>query len=256
MGPRRRFLPTTLASPLLVPSGSRQIWMIPAGEARPGPYRSPRIYRPLSLVSRRTRHRLPCSRPRRSDLRYFVRNRAEGVPTVVDAINLPKKPPLVVELQSRESEGGHIRRVQRGRVRAVVSRMAFPWSPDSRRITFSQEASRKSRQPSFQRYRGRQRRERRVENADLRRWDGGLSPLVRLMEMRLLSSQTERRDWVTVSHIYVIDARGGKSRKITPEFDEKIKQFFWANGGKSILFAAGQGRQHPNLFPWTWRKPR
>ena len=221
-------------------SGSRQIWMIPAGggEARPITAHQGFIDRfrwspdgqGIAFLARGQDE---------ADLRYFVRNRAEGVPTVVDANNLPKNRLWVVELQSRESKavtsaefsvGGYEQWFPDG----------FSWSPDSRRITFSKRPHAKAGSHLSSDIAVVN-----VESGELKtltsadgmegypRWspDGD--------EIAFIS--TERRDWVTVSHIYVIDARGGKSRKITPEFDEKIKQFFWANGGKSILFAAGQG---------------
>ena len=52
---------------------------------------------------------------------------------------------------------------------------------------------------------------------------------------------TDRYDWVTVSYLYLIDVKTGEQEKITPSFDEKIKEFFWAHDGSRILFIAGDG---------------
>ena len=50
---------------------------------------------------------------------------------------------------------------------------------------------------------------------------------------------TERYDWVTVSYLYLVHPSTLERRKITPDFDEKIKTFFWTSDSKRILFIAG-----------------
>jgi dipeptidyl aminopeptidase/acylaminoacyl peptidase len=58
---------------------------------------------------------------------------------------------------------------------------------------------------------------------------------------RIAFIATDRYDWVTISYLYVLDVETGEQRKITPRYDEKIKQFFWAGGGDRILFIGGDG---------------
>ena len=50
---------------------------------------------------------------------------------------------------------------------------------------------------------------------------------------------TERYDWVTVSFLYLVNVETGETVNVTPEFDEKIKQFYWTADGKQILYIAG-----------------
>ncbi len=174
-----------------------------------------------------------------ANLAYFVRSRVPGKPTVVDRNNLPRNRLWVVDLKSKSS-------------RAITSdefsvggyeqwfRDGFSWSPDGSRIAFSKRPHAKA-------------------GSHL---DGDIAVVnaaggdVRVLAERpgmdgypqwspdgrhIAFITSERRDWVTASHIYRIEVATGLTEKLTPDFDEKINDFHWADGGRRILFIAGQG---------------
>jgi len=172
-------------------------------------------------------------------LNYFVRRSTSGEPTFVDHNNLPRNRLWVVDLDTKSSRpitpedfsvGGYEQWFPDG----------FSWSPDGKRIAFSRRPHAKAGShldgdiAAVEVDTGRVRILAEREGMDgYPQWspDGD--------EIAFIT--TERRDWVTVSHIYRINVSSGRVEKLTAGFDEKIKEFFWADGGRRILFVAGQG---------------
>ncbi len=174
-----------------------------------------------------------------ADLSYLVRHRVPGEPTVVDRNNLPRNRLWIVDLASKAarpitpdsfSVGGYEQWFPDG----------YSWSPDGKRIAFSKRPHAKAGSHL---------------DGDIATVDvetGQAKVLAKREGMdgypqwspdgaRIAFITTERRDWVTVSHIYALDVDSGRTRKLTPDFDEKIKEFFWADGGRRIVFLAGRG---------------
>ncbi|MCP5114040.1 MAG: S9 family peptidase, partial [bacterium] len=174
-----------------------------------------------------------------ADLRFFVRRREPGVPTVVDVNNLPRNRLWVVNVATKQSRaitpdtysvGGYEQWFPDG----------FSWSPDSRSIAFSRRPHAKAGSHLY---------------GDIAVVDagGGKTRMLTTREgmegyprwspdgKQIAFIATDRYDWVTVSYLYLVDVETGEQRKITPTFDEKIKWFFWAAGGDRILFIAGEG---------------
>ena len=220
--------------------GSRQIWTADAagGNARPLTAHDGFIDRfrwgpdgsRIAFLAR------PADQAR---LNYFVRRRSPGEPTVVDHNNLPRNRLWVVDLKTKSSRpitpdefsvGGYEQWFPDG----------FSWSPDGKQIAFSRRPHAKAGSHL---------------DADIAVVEVDTGRFRILAERQGMDGYpqwspsgdaiafitTERRDWVTVSHIYRIQVNGGGIEKLTPGFDEKIKEFFWADAGRRILFIAGRG---------------
>jgi dipeptidyl aminopeptidase/acylaminoacyl peptidase len=173
------------------------------------------------------------------DLRYLVYHTTPGEPTIVDVNNLPRNRLWLVDQDGGEaraltgedySVGGYEQWFADG----------YSWSPDGRSIAFSKRPHAKAGSHL----------EGDVALVDVA--TGEVRTTVQRPGMdgypqwsplgdKIGFITTERHDWVTVSHLYTIDPKTGRTEKLTPEFDEKINEFFWADGGRRILYLAGQG---------------
>ena len=51
---------------------------------------------------------------------------------------------------------------------------------------------------------------------------------------------TGKKDWVTISNLYVVSTKTREIRNLTQEFDESVKDFTWTGDGTKIFFIAGQ----------------
>ena len=221
-------------------NGSRQIWTIDSAGGEPQQLTDHSGYIDRFRWSPDGARIAFLARPSdQASLAYFVRSHVEGKPTVVDDNNLPRNRLWVVDLATKSSKavtsddfsvGGYEQWFPDG----------FSWSPDGSQIAFSKRPHAKA-------------------GSHL---DGDIAVLdVTSGKVRVLAERegmdgypqwspdgrhiafitTERRDWVTVSHIYRLELSTNRIEKLTPDFDEKINQFFWADDGQRILFIAGQG---------------
>ena len=220
--------------------GSRQIWTVDASGGEPQRLTEHDGFIDRFLWSPDGTRIAFLARPKdQADLHYFVQSREPGVPTVVDENNLPRNRLWIIDLESRSeravtpedfSVGGYEQWFADG----------FSWSPDGSEIAFSKRPHAKAGSHL---------------DGDIAVVDvssGGVRALAEREGMdgypqwspdgaHIAFITTERRDWVTGSHIYRIDAGGGQAEKLTPEFDEKINAFYWADDGRRIVFIAGQG---------------
>ncbi len=220
--------------------GSRQIWIINAAGGEPSKLTEHQGYIDRFRWSPDGSRIAFLARPSdQANLSYFVRSRVPEKPTVVDNNNLPRNRLWVVDIKTKSSiaitpedfsVGGYEQWFPDG----------FCWSPDGKRIAFSKRPHAKAGSHL----------DGDVAVVDVE--SGDVEVLAEREGMdgypqwspdgrHIALITTERRDWVTVSHIYRIELSSGRTEKLTPDFDEKIKEFFWADGGKRILFIAGRG---------------
>jgi dipeptidyl aminopeptidase/acylaminoacyl peptidase len=62
---------------------------------------------------------------------------------------------------------------------------------------------------------------------------------------RIAFLTTERRNWVTRSHIYLLNPDTGAAEKITPGVDRKIRDYAWSHDGRKIYFILDDGVTKP-----------
>ena len=219
-------------------SGSRQIWLIPAGGGSPeqltchGGFIDRFQWAPdsesIAFLARPMHAR---------NLRFFTSAPDKDAPIVVDVNNLPMNRLFVADLAAKKeaavtpdtySAGGYEQWFPDG----------FHWSPDAKRITFSKRPHAKAGSHLF------------GDVATIGRDGSGLRMLVEREGMdgfprwapdgrHIAFISTERYDWVTVSFLYLVNVETDEVVNITPEFDEKIKQFYWTADSKRILYIAG-----------------
>jgi len=172
-------------------------------------------------------------------LSYFVRSRIPGKPTVVDRNNLPRNRLWIVDTESKSSRAITAQEFSVGGYEQWFPD-SFSWAPDGSRIAFSKRPHAKAGSHL----------DGDIAVVDLN--GGGVRVLAERAGMdgfpqwspdgrHIAFITTERHDWVTVSHIYRIELDSGRTEKLTPDFDEKIKDFSWADAGRRILFIAGRG---------------
>lgn len=172
-----------------------------------------------------------------SDLRYPTGAPNPSDPIVVDQNNLPRNRLFLVDLASSSEKP-----ITSGTYSVGGYEQWFPdtftWAPDGRQIAFSKRPHAKAGghlmgDVTLVSYKGGELRGL-VERAGM---DG--YPVWSPNGRQIAFISTERDDWVTVSYLYTVDVETGRIRNITPDFDEKIGQFFWADDGKRILYIAG-----------------
>ena len=170
----------------------------------------------------------------------FISAAAESgvAPIVVDATNVPMQRLWVIDLASKKTQP-----LMPADYSAGGFDQWFPdclsWSPDSRQVAFSRRPHAKAGSHLYAdiaaagddgappRYIVQR------EGADVHpRW----SPTGE--EVAFLS--TEAHDWVKISRLCLVPAKGGEVRNLTPRFDESIREFHWSGDGKRIYFIAGQ----------------
>ena len=218
-------------------SGRRQIWLIPStGEphqlTRHGGFIDRFQWAPdsesIAFLARPMHAR---------NLRFFTPAPDKDAPIVVDVNNLPMNRLFVADLATKKETA-----VTPDTYSVCGYEQWFPdgfhWSPDSRRIAFTKRPHAKAGSHLF------------GDVATIGRDGSGLRMLVEREGMdgfprwspdgrQIAFISTERYDWVTVSFLYVVSVDTGEVVNITPDFDEKIKQFYWTGDSKRILYIAG-----------------
>ena len=238
-GPRWSPTGTNLAFFAAV-GGPRQIWTVDAAGGEPKQVTGHEGFIDRFRWAPDGRRIAFLARPAdQADLRYLVRLRIPGKPTVVDRNNLPRNRLWVVDVETKSLSALTSAEFSVGGYEQWFPD-AFSWSPDSERIAFTKRPHAKAGShldgniATVELESGRVRILAERDGMDsYPQWspDGAYIAFI----------TTERRDWVTVSHIYRIEASSGRTEKLTAGFDEKIKDFFWADGGRQILFIAGRG---------------
>ena len=221
-------------------SGSKQVWLINAegSEAHPLTNHDGFIDRfrwapDGSLIAFLARRREVV------DLRFFTRQWQEGRPTIVDENNLPTNRLWLVDVKT-----GDERPLTEDTYSAGGYEQWFPdtfsWSPDSKRIAFSKRPDAKAGSHLLGEIAVIDVAHGKVEVLTDRPGMDGY-PLWSPDGRSIAFISTDRHDWVTVSYLYQLDVETRKLEKLSPDFDEKIKEFFWVDGGQRILFIAGKG---------------
>ena len=219
-------------------NGSRQIWLIPSIGGS-----TEQLTRHGGFIDRfqwspDSRSIAFLARPMHArNLRFFTPAPDNDAPVVVDINNLPMNRLFVADLATKKETA-----ITPGTYSAGGYEQWFPdgfhWSPDSRRITFSKRPHAKAGGHLF------------GDVATVGSDGSGLRMLVEREGMdgfprwspdgrHIAFISTERYDWVTVSFLYLVNVETGETVNVTPEFDEKIKQFYWTADGKQILYIAG-----------------
>ena len=218
--------------------GSRQIWTIPAagGEPRQATRHKGYIDR-FRWAPDSKRIALLFRRAHEADLRFLTKAPHPLMPIVVDGNNLPINQLAIVDLEAGTTEAITSRGYSVGGYEQWFPD-TFSWSPDSERIVFTKRPHAKAGGHLYGdlvsvTHRGDAPR-RLVEQEGM-----DAHPVWSPDGSQVAYISTERYDWVTVSYLYVVDPDTLERRKITPDFDEKIKQFYWTADGKRILFVAG-----------------
>jgi dipeptidyl aminopeptidase/acylaminoacyl peptidase len=219
-------------------SGSRQVWLVAASgdgaemltrhEDYIDRFRWAPDSQSIAFLSRQ-KHA--------SNLKHLTTAKSPDDPIVVDQNNLPMNRLFVIDTESQME-----RAVTRDDYSVGGYEQWFPdtfsWSPDSQQIAFSKRPHAKAGGHL-------------LGDVAIVPADGGPSRLIVQREgmdgyplwspdgRPIAFISTERNDWVTVSFLYTVEVETGAVRNITPDFDEKIKQFFWADDGRQILYIAG-----------------
>ena len=172
-----------------------------------------------------------------ADLTKFATAADPTAPIIVDVNNLPVNRLSVVNLETKNAQVITSESFSVGGYEQWFPD-TFSWSPDSKSIAFSKRPHAKAGSHLFGDVMtiGRDGNEPRMlverEGMDgYPKW----SPDGR----HIAFISTERNDWVTISYLYLVNVDTLELRKITPEFDEKIKEFFWAAQGERIVYIAG-----------------
>ncbi|MBL8218007.1 MAG: S9 family peptidase [Bryobacterales bacterium] len=168
--------------------------------------------------------------------------RRAGEPTIEGVNNLPRNQIKVVDVAT-----GVASAVTSPEYSALGDAQWFPdrfsWSPDSRRIAFTQRPHAK---PGSH-HKG----DIAVINADgtglavvLARpgFDG--FPMWSPDGGSLAFISTGGYDWVRISNLYALRLGSKDVRNLSREFDESVKEIHWPAGGSRILFLAAQGAVH------------
>ena len=175
-----------------------------------------------------------------ADLRYFVA-RMRPTPTVVDVNNLPRNSLWLVDVDSGKtrrltgdtfSVGGYEQWFADG----------FCWSPDSKTIAFSKRPHAKAGSHLDGEIATVDVATGKVEVLTARPGFDGY-PVYAPDGRSIVFNSTERRDWVTVSHLYRLHLATGETEKLTSAFDRKLQQFFLEGEQAVFLTAEGVGSQ-------------
>ena len=219
-------------------SGSRQIWTVPA-TGGPGEqltdsedyvdrFRWEPSSKRIAFLFRRSHE---------ADLRFLTKAPHPLMPIVVDGNNLPMNQLAIIDLATKTPKIITPRGYSVGGYEQWFPD-TFSWSPDGERLVFTRRPHAKAGSHLFGEilsvtHRGHAPR-RMVEREGM---DG--HPVWSPDGHHVAFISTERYDWVTVSYLYLVHPTTLERRKITPDFDEKIKDFYWTADSKRILFIAG-----------------
>ena len=221
-------------------SGSRQIWLVPASGGTPELLSQHEHYIDRFRWAPDSKHIAFLSRPKHaSNLKHLATAVDPAEPIVVDESNLPMNRLFVVDLASKAERAITPSTYSVGGYEQWFPD-TFSWSPNSRSIVFSKRPHAKAGGHL------------QGDLAVVPREGGELRMLTEREGMdgypvwsqdgrHIAFISTQRDDWVTVSHLYAVDVETGDLRNITPNFDEKIKEYFWADEDKRILYTAGDG---------------
>ena len=219
-------------------AGSRQIWTIPAqgGEGR-------QVTKHQGIIDRfrwapdSKRIAMLIRQSHEADLRFFTTAPHPRMPIVVDHNNLPMNQLAIVDLENGTTNTFTSRDYSVGGYEQWFPD-TFSWSPDSERIVFTKRPHAKAGGHLYGDLVTITRRGQALRNlVESEGMDG--HPVWAPDGRQVAYISTERYDWVTVSYLYVVDPLTLERRKITPDFDEKIKTFTWTADSKRILFIAG-----------------
>ncbi len=219
-------------------AGSRQIWTISAAGGEPHQATQHEGYmdrfrwgpdsKRIALLFRRAHE---------ADLRFLTKAPHPLMPILVDGNNLPMNQLAIVDLESGVTGTITPRGYSVGGYEQWFPD-TFSWSPDGKRIVFTKRPHAKAGGHLYgdivSLTPGGQASRLLVEQEGM-----DAHPVWSPDGRQIAYISTERYDWVTVSYVYVVDPKTLERRKITPDFDEKIKDFYWTADSKRILFIAG-----------------
>ncbi|MDA1258605.1 MAG: S9 family peptidase [Chloroflexi bacterium] len=218
--------------------GSRQIWTIPAAGGEPRKVTQHNGYIDRFQWAPDSKHiAMLVRRPHESGLGFLTKAPHPLMPIVVDVNNLPMNQLAIIDVATTTVETITPPTYSVGGYEQWFPD-TFSWSPDGERIVFTERPHAKAGSHLYGdivslTHRGQAPR-RLVEQEGM-----DAHPVWSPDGRRIAYISTERYDWVTISYLYVVDPDTLKRRKITPDFDEKIKDFYWTADSKRILFIAG-----------------
>ena len=220
--------------------GTRQIWLVSASGGKPELLSQHERYIDRFRWAPDSKHIAFLSRQNHAaNLKHFTTSESPADPIVVDQNNLPINRLFVIELASKVERPITPEAYSVGGYEQWFPD-TFSWSPDGRYIAFSKRPHAKAG--------GHLQGDVAIvdcEGGELRMlteregMDG--YPVWSPNGRQIAFISTQRDDWVTVSYLYTVDVETGEARNITPDFDEKIKAYFWADEGRRILYIAGDG---------------
>lgn len=184
------------------------------------------------------------ARPRPwANLQFLAHAETDGVPTIVDVNNLPRNRLYLVNVES-----GATRALTPPDISVGGYAQWFPddfsFSPDGRTIAFGLRPHAKAGSHLDS------------DIAVVSIANGNLQTIAPREGMdaypqyspdgqQIAFLSTERRNWVTVSHIYLLDPETGRSEKLTADVDRKIRDYFWSHDGEKIYFILDDGVTKP-----------
>jgi len=222
----------------------RQVWTVPLAGGDPQRLTSSDEYIDRFEWAPDSQSIAFLARPRPwSDLTFLAHHQAEGEPTIVDSNNLPRNRLWLVAVAD-----GKVKPLTPPDISVGGYEQWFPdtfsFSPDSQRIAFGKRPHAKAGSHLDS------------EIAIVSVEDGSIQTATDRPGMdgypqyspdgkRIAFLTTERRNWVTASHIYLLDPATGKTEKITPGIDRKIREYFWSHDGRKIYFILDDGVTKP-----------
>ena len=219
-------------------SGRRQIWVVAAAGGSPKQLTDhPGYIDRFRWEPNSKRIAFLFRQAHAADLRFFTKAPHPLMPVVVDRNNLPMNQLAVIDLETRTSNT-----ITPASYSVCGYEQWFPdtfsWSPDGERLVFTKRPHAKAGGHLHGdlvsiTHRGHAPR-RLVEREGM-----DAHPVWSPDGNHVAFISTERYDWVTVSYLYLVNPSTLERRKITPDFDEKIKTFSWTSDSKRILFIAG-----------------
>ena len=183
------------------------------------------------------------SRPRPwAALTYLAQSGVEGTPTIVDENNLPRNRLWLTNLETGATKPLTPPDISVGGYEQWFPD-AFSFSPDGASIAFGKRPHAKAGSHLDS------------EIAIVSVKDGSLRTVTDRPGMdaypqyspdgRLAFLTTERRNWVTSSHIYLLDPATGAVEKLSGDLDRKIGDYGWSHDGSKIYFVLDDGVTKP-----------
>ena len=172
-----------------------------------------------------------------ADLRFLTKAPHPLMPIIVDGNNLPMNQLAIIDLATKTSNTITPRSYSVGGYEQWFPD-TFSWSPDGERLVFSQHPHAKAGGHLYGNILSVTHSGHAPRRMVYREGMDG-HPVWSPDGNHVAFISTERYDWVTVSYLYLVHPTTLERRKITPDFDEKIKHFYWTADSKRILFIAG-----------------